>query len=167
MLSIIAAVASNNVIGKDNKLIWHIPEDLKRFKQLTTGHTIIMGRKTFESLGRVLPNRKHVILSNNATLNIQDENVEIISDISLLNKYIESEEENFVIGGATIYKLLMPYATKMYITKINQNFEGDVYFPQIREEEWVAISKEQGLKNELNPYDYEYIDYIRASLYFS
>ena len=105
MLSIIVAIANNNVIGKDNKLIWHLPEDLKRFKALTTGHTIIMGRKTFESLGRVLPNRKHVILCNDAQMNIDDENVEILSDISLLDKYKNSEEENFIIGGATIYNM--------------------------------------------------------------
>ena len=161
MLSIIVAIANNNVIGKDNKLIWHLPEDLKRFKALTTGHTIIMGRKTFESLGRVLPNRKHVILCNDAQMNIDDENVEILSDISLLDKYKNSEEENFIIGGATRYKLLMPCADKMYITKINQDFEGDVYFPEIKDEEWKAIKVEKGLKNEANPFDYEYIDYIR------
>lgn len=161
MLSIIVAIAKNNVIGKDNQLIWHLPEDLKRFKNLTTGHTIIMGRKTFESLGRVLPNRKHIILCNDAVLNIDDENVEVLPDISLLDKYINSEEENFVIGGATIYKLLMPYANKMYITKINQEFEGDVYFPEIKDEEWKVVSTEAGLKNEANPYDYEYINYVR------
>lgn len=161
MLSIIVAIANNNVIGKDNKLIWHLPEDLKRFKNLTTGHTIIMGRKTFESLGRVLPNRKHVILCNDMALNIDDENVEVLPDISLLDKYINSEEENFVIGGATIYRLLMPYAKKMYITKINQSFEGDVFFPEIKDEEWQAVSKEPGLKDETNPYDYEYINYVR------
>ena len=120
-----------------------------------------MGRKTFESLGRVLPNRKHVILCNDAKLEIKDENVEILSDISLLDKYINSEEENFVIGGATIYKLLMPYAKKMYITKINQTFEGDVYFPEIKESEWKVVSTESGLKNEANPYDYEYVNYVR------
>ena len=161
MLSIIVAIANNNVIGKDNKLIWHLPEDLKRFKNLTTNHTIIMGRKTFESLGRVLPNRKHIVLCNDAELSIEDENVEVLGDISLLDKYIKSEEENFVIGGATIYKLLMPYAEKMYITKVNQDFEGDVYFPEIKKEEWKIISSEQGLKNEANPYDYEYINYVR------
>ena len=117
MLSIIVAVANNNVIGKDNKLIWHLPEDLKRFKALTTGHTIIMGRKTFESLGRVLPNRKHIVLCNDVNLNIENENVEVLSDISMLEKYINSAEENFVIGGATIYKLLLPKASKLYITK--------------------------------------------------
>ena len=163
MLSIIVAVAENNVIGKDNQLIWHLPEDLKRFKQLTTGHTIIMGRKTFESIGRVLPNRKHIVLCKSNRLEIQDENVQVISDIKLLDKYIQSEEENFVIGGASIYKLLMPYVNKMYITKIHQNFEGDVYFPKVNEEEWRITLKEKGLKDENNPYDYEYINYERIN----
>ena len=116
MLSIIVAVAKNNVIGKDNKLIWHLPEDLRRFKRLTTNHNIIMGRKTFESLGRVLPNRKHIVLCNDAELNVNDENVNIIDDVSKLDEYINSNEENFVIGGASIYKLLLPKTEKLYIT---------------------------------------------------
>ena len=161
MLSTIVAIANNNVIGKDNKLIWHLPEDLKRFKQITTGKNIIMGRKTFESLGRVLPNRKHIILCNDMEMDIDNENVEILDDISKLDKYINSGEENFVIGGATIYKLLMPYVNKLYITKINHDLEGDVYFPEIKETEWKEISKEKGLKNDENPYDYEYITYVR------
>ena len=161
MLSTIVAIANNNVIGKDNKLIWHLPEDLKRFKQITTGKNIIMGRKTFESLGRVLPNRKHIILCNDMEMDIDNENVEILDDISKLDKYINSDEENFVIGGATIYKLLMPYVNKLYITKINEDFVGDVYFTEIKEEEWKEISKEKGLKNDENPYDYEYITYVR------
>ena len=161
MLSIIVAVAENNVIGKDNKLIWHLPEDLKRFKSLTTGHTIIMGRKTFESLGRILPNRKHVILCNDMELNIDNENVEVLENISMLKKYIDSEEENFVIGGATIYKLLMPYANKLYLTLIHEKFEGDVYFPEINETEWKIIEREKGLKDEKNPYDYEYITFVK------
>ena len=161
MLSIIVAIANNNVIGKDNKLIWHLPEDLKRFKKITTGHTIIMGRKTFELLGRVLPNRKHVILCNDMELNIDNENVIVLEDISLLKEYIDSEEENFVIGGATIYKLLLPFAQKMYITKIDEDFVGDVYFPKINEEEWKIIQEEEGIKNEANPYNYKYITYLR------
>ena len=148
MLSIIVAKASNNVIGKNNSLIWHLPEDLKRFKALTTGHTIIMGRKTFESLGRILPNRKHVILCNDMKMDINDDRVEVLEDISMLDKYINSEEENFIIGGATIYRLLMPYANKMYITEINQ-------------EEWEVIDIEKGLKDENNPYDYNYVTYVR------
>jgi len=161
MLSLIVAKARNNIIGKDNTLIWHIPEDLKRFKRLTTGHTIIMGRKTFESLGRVLPNRHHIVLCNDAKMQIDDENVEILNDISLLDKYIKDEEEHFVIGGATMYKLLMPYCTKMYITEINQDFEGDASFPEINTAEWNAIEREPGLKNEENPYDYDYVTYVR------
>lgn len=161
MLSIIVAKASNNIIGKDNKLIWHIPEDLKRFKEITTGHTIIMGRKTFESLGRILPNRKHVILCNDMDMNINDERVEVLEDISLLDKYINSNEENFVIGGATMYRLLMPYASKMYITEINQEFDGDVSFPNINKDEWEIVSTVQGLKDESNPYDYSYVTYVR------
>ena len=161
MLSIIVAVAKNNVIGKDNKLIWHLPEDLKRFKRLTTGHNIIMGRKTFESLGRVLPNRKHIVLCNDAELNINDEKVKIIDDVNKLEEYINSDEENFVIGGASIYKLLLPKTEKLYITKINQEFEGDVYFPEIKDNEWKIIEREKGLKDDKNPYDYEYVTYVR------
>ena len=161
MLSIIVAIAKNNAIGKDNKLLWHLPEDLKRFKRLTTGHNIIMGRKTFESLGRVLPNRHHIILCNDAKLNIEDENVEILDDISKLDKYINSEEENFVIGGATMYKLLMPYAKKMYITEIDKDFDGDVYFPEISLNEWKATEREQGPEDNENDFEYEYVTYER------
>ena len=162
MLSIIVAKAKNNVIGKNNSLIWHLPEDLKRFKKLTTGHTIIMGRRTFESLGRILPNRHHVILCNDVELNINDENVEVLDDISLLDKYIKSEEENFVIGGATIYKLLMPYCNKMYITEINQDFEGDVSFPEIDMNVWKVVKTEKGITDEKNPFDYEYVYYEKG-----
>lgn len=161
MLSIIVAIAKNNAIGKDNKLLWHLPEDLKRFKRLTTDHNIIMGRKTFESLGRVLPNRHHVILCNDAKLNIEDENVEILDDISKLDKYINSDEENFVIGGATMYKLLMPYAKKMYITEIDKDFDGDVYFPEISLNEWKATEREQGPEDNENDFEYEYVTYER------
>lgn len=161
MLSIIVAVAENNVIGKDNKLVWHVPEDLKRFKKLTTGHTIIMGRKTFESLGRVLPNRKHIVLSNDKSFKIYHENVQVLNDFKLLKEYIHSKEENFVIGGASIYKLLMPYAKKMYITRIHQEFQGDVYFPEIQEQEWKIVEIEKGVTDEKNIYEYDYVTYER------
>lgn len=161
MLSIIAAISDNNVIGKDNKLIWYLPEDLKRFKELTTGHTIIMGRKTFESLGKVLPNRKHIVLTRDTSYNIDDENVEIVNEIENLEKYINIEEENFIIGGAIIYRQLISKADKLYITRIHQKFEGDAYFPVIDEAEWKITEKIQGIKDEKNPYDYEYITYER------
>ena len=162
MLSIIVAKAKNNIIGKENKLIWHLPEDLKHFKELTTGHTIIMGRKTFESLGRALPNRKHVVFSQNPDFKVDDENVEIVHSMLQIQEYIENEEENFVIGGAMIYNLLMPYVTKMYVTQINKDFEGDTFFPRIDENVWKEVSREKGLKNEENNLDYEFITYERA-----
>ena len=161
MLSIIVAKAKNNIIGKDNKLIWHLPEDLKRFKKITTGHTIIMGRKTFESLGRVLPNRHHVVLCNDMNMEIDNENVEILEDISMLDKYINCDEENFVIGGATMYKLLMPYCTKMYITEIDKDFEGDVSFPEIDKKVWSVINREKGPEDEINGFNYEYVTYVK------
>ena len=161
MLSIIVAVAKNNAIGKDNKLLWHLPEDLKRFKKLTMNKNIIMGRKTFESLGRVLPNRKHIILCNDMNLIINDENVLVLDDISKLDNYINSKDENFVIGGATIYKLLMPYVSKLYITHIDENFDGDVYFPEIDSNIWKKICEEDGVTNAENPYSYKYVTYIR------
>ena len=163
MLSIIVAKAKNNVIGKNNELIWHLPEDLKRFKALTTGKVIIMGRKTFESLGRVLPNRKHVIFTRNLDFTIENENVEVVHDLSEIQKYIDSEDECFVIGGGLIYNMLMPYTDKIYATVINQDFDGDTYFPVINEKEWKIEKTEKGLKNEDNPYDYEYIDYTRRT----
>jgi len=161
MLSIIVAKAKNNIIGKDNALIWHLPDDLKRFKRITTGHTIIMGRKTFESLGRVLPNRHHIILCNDAQMNIDNENVEILEDISMLDKYVKDEDEHFVIGGATMYKLLMPLCTKMYITEIDKDFEGDVSFPEIDLNEWKVTEKEEGPVDDENDFKYEYVTYER------
>ena len=156
MLSIIVAIAKNNIIGKNNSLIWHMPEDLKRFKRITDGHTIIMGRKTFESLGKVLPNKHHVILCNDMDMDIEDTNVEVLEDISLLDKYINSDEESFVIGGATIYKLLMPYCKKMYITEIDKEFDGDVSFPEIDKTIWKEINREEGPEDGVNDFKYDF-----------
>lgn len=161
MLSIIVAIANENVIGKDNKLIWHLPEDLKRFKEITSGHTIIMGRKTFESLGRVLPNRKHIIFSQNPDFKVKDENVEVVHSLLQIQELIEGEEEAFVIGGAMIYNLLMPYVKKMYVTQIDQEFEGDAFFPVISENVWKEVSREKGPKDESNNLDYEFVTYER------
>ena len=162
MLSIIVAKAKNNIIGKDNKLIWKLPADLKRFKELTTGHTIIMGRKTFTSLGKVLPNRKHIIFSQNPDFKINEENVQIVHSMLEIQEYIENDEENFVIGGAMIYNLLMPHVNKMYVTEINEEFEGDTFFPKINPEIWKETSREKGPKDEVNNLDYDYVIYERG-----
>ena len=161
MLSIIVAKAKNNIIGKDNKLLWHIPDDLRRFKELTTNHNIIMGRKTFESIGRILPNRKHIIFSQNPDFKIDNENIEIVHSMLQIQQYIEDENENFVIGGAMIYNLLMPYVTKMYVTEIDKDFEGDTVFPRINPDIWQEISREEGPKDEENDFKYEYVVYKR------
>ena len=159
MLSIVVAISENNVIGKNNKLLWHIPEDMKRFKELTTGHTIIMGRKTFESLGKVLPDRRHIILTRDLGYVVNNENVEVVNDIEQLDRYIDRNEENFIIGGAIIYNQLLKKADKIYMTKIHKVLEGDAYFPKLSEDEWEEVEREQGAEKE--PYEYEFITYIR------
>lgn len=161
MLSIIVAKAKNNVIGKNNEIIWNLPEDLKRFKELTTGHTIIMGRKTFESLGRILPNRKHIIFSQNPDFRVNDENVEIVHSMLQIQEYIESKEEVFVIGGAMIYNLLMPHVNKMYVTAIDKEFEGDAFFPRIDENKWRVVERIKGQQDENSNLEYEFITYER------
>ena len=161
MLSIVVAKAKNNIIGKDNKIIWHLPEDLKHFKKITTGHTIIMGRKTFQSLGRVLPNRKHIIISNNPSFNVNEENVKVVHSLLEIQDLIEGKEEAFVIGGAMIYNFLMPYVKKMYVTEIDKEFEGDTFFPKIDNNIWKEISREKGIKDEKNNLDYYFVTYER------
>lgn len=161
MLSIIVSKAKNNIIGKDNKVMWHLPNDLKRFKELTTNHVIIMGRKTFESIGKILPNRKHVVFTQNPDFRVKDENVRVVHSMLEVQEYIEDNNENFVIGGAMIYNLLMPHVTKMYVTEIDKEFEGDTFFPKINEEIWQEVSRQKGIKNEENNLDYEYVIYER------
>ena len=163
MLSIIVAKAKNNIIGKDNKLLWNLPEDLKRFKKLTTGHVIIMGRKTFESIGRVLPDRKHIIFSQNRGLKYDDPNVEVVHSMLEIKEYIDNDEENFVIGGAMIYNLLMPHVTKMYVTQVNKDFEGDAFFPKINEDIWEVVEEEKGLIDENSNLNFSYVTYERKN----
>ncbi len=159
MLSIIVAKAKNNIIGKDDKIIWNLPEDLKRFKEITTGHTLIMGRKTFESLGKILPNRKHIVFSQNPDFKVKNENVEVVQSMLQIQEYIENDEENFVIGGAMMYNLLMPHVTKMYVTEIDKEFEGDAFFPKINKDIWKEVSREAGPKDGINDFKYEYVIY--------
>lgn len=163
MLSIVVAKAKNNIIGRENKLVWKLPADLQHFKELTTGHTIIMGRKTFESLGRVLPNRKHIVFSQNPDFKVNDENVQVVHSMLEIQQYIEDEKENFVIGGAMIYNLLMPHITKMYVTEIEEEFEGDAFFPRINTEIWQETSREKGPKDEKNNLDYDYVTYEKIA----
>ena len=161
MLSIVVAKAKNNIIGKENKLVWKLPEDLKHFRKLTEGHTIIMGRKTFESLGGILPNRKHIIFSQNPDFKVENENVQVVHSLLQIQDLIEGKEEAFVIGGVMIYNFLMPYVRKMYVTEIEKDFDGDAFFPVIDTNIWKETSREKGLKDENNNLDYYFITYER------
>lgn len=161
MLSIIVAKAKNNTIGKDNKIVWNLPEDRKRFKNLTEGHVLIMGRKTFESLGKVLPNRKHIVMTENKSLNVDDSNVQIVHSMLELQQYIEDENENFVIGGAMIFNLLMPHVKKLYVTEVEKDFEGNALFPKINLDIWEEISREEGPADGINDFKYYFVEYKR------
>ncbi|HEX9027514.1 MAG TPA: dihydrofolate reductase [Clostridium sp.] len=162
MISISVAVAKNNVIGKDNKLLWHISEDLKRFKQITSNKKMIMGRKTFESLPGILPNREHIIITRDENFNVDSDKVTIVHDLnSLVEKYSKCEDEIFVIGGAEIYKQLLPYTQKIYLTEIDETFEGDTYFPEINYDEFKTNYVSEQLIDEKNSLKYKFIDLIR------
>ena len=161
MLSIIVAKGKNNIIGKDNKMVWSLPADKKRFENMTTGHTIIMGRKTFESLEGVLPNRKHIVFTQNDDFKVNNPNVEIVHSMLEIKEYIDNAEENFVIGGAMIFSLLMPYIKKMYVTEIDNEFEGDTFFPKINLDVWKETSREKCTTNEENRYNYDFVVYER------
>lgn len=161
MISLIVAMDQNRVIGLNNDMPWHLPNDLRHFKDTTTGHTIVMGRKTFDSIGRVLPNRKHIVLtrSNDSF----PEEVMVIRHLDAILDYAKANEseEVFVIGGGELFKQMLPFANKLYLTIIEETFEGDVYFPPFNEADWHLIHKEKGVKNEENPYDYFFLTYER------
>src|SRR5699024_12682088 len=140
MLSFIVAMDQNNVIGYQNEMPWHLPKDLRFFKEKTTGHTIVMGRKTFESIGKVLPNRKHIVLTSKNN-GFPDE-VEVIHDIkTIVERFKKEQEEVFVIGGGGIFKQLMDDVSRLDVTKIAHILEGDVFFVENTEEEWRRRSR--------------------------
>lgn len=159
-LSIIAAIAKNNVIGNENKLLWKIPLDMKFFKNTTTGHPIIMGRKTFLSIGRALPNRRNIVITRDETFSF--ENVEVfhsINEINLLFK--DSDEEAFIIGGADIYKQMLPIVDKLYITHVDEEFIGDTTFQEIDKNIWKKESENKVERSEENPYKIRFTVYTR------
>lgn len=162
MFSIIVAIANNNVIGGDNKLLWHISDDLKRFKNITTGHTIIMGRKTFESFPKPLPNRYHVVLTRDKNYKVNSNQVTVVNDIETIMKtYENSGSEIFVIGGGEIYNLLLPYCDKIYLTKVQKNFDGDTYFPEINYDEWNVTESSEEFINPKDNLSYKFINLSR------
>ena len=159
MYTIIAAIGKNRELGRDNKLLWSLKGDLKFFKEKTTNHTIIMGRKTFESLGRLLPNRKHIVISSS---NNFPEEVDVYNNIeSLLSHYKDTSEELFIIGGAKIYSEFIDYATKMYLTLVDGEFDADVYFPMFDESVWIKTVLSE---NEENGLKYKHVLYEKKTL---
>ncbi|WP_067725546.1 dihydrofolate reductase [Oceanobacillus damuensis] len=161
MISLLLAMDKNHVIGLKNGMPWHLPKDLRFFKEKTTGNTIIMGRKTYNSMGGALPNRKNVVLTRSK--NDFPENVEVIENLQTITEWNENnpEEEYFIIGGGNIFKQVIDVADRMYITLIEESFEGDTYFPDFNEADWNLTSKVKGEKNETNPYDYYFLQYDR------
>lgn len=154
--SIIAAIGRNRELGKDNDLIWNLPGDLKFFRSVTSGHTIIMGRKTFDSLPRMLPNRKHIVLTSREDLPSE---VEVYKELkSILEKYKDSDEEIFIIGGASIYSLFLEYCDKLYLTEIDSEEEASVYFPEF--DKSLYNSEELG-NNSDNGISYKHVLYSR------
>lgn len=137
-LSIIVAIAENNAIGKDNQLLWHLPADLKHFKEITIGHTIIMGRKTYDSIGKPLPNRRSIVITRNASLVIPG--VEVVTSLVNAIELCKPDEEVFIIGGAEIYQQSLAYATYIYLTRVHQKYDADTFFPEINPSEWEELS---------------------------
>lgn len=159
-ISIIVAIAQNNAIGKDNQLLWHIPEDLKRFKALTTGHTIVMGKRTFESLPvRPLPNRRSVVITDIPGEQIQG--CEMAYSIDEAISKMEEGRENFIIGGGMVYKQFMPLAEKLYLTIVHKDFEADTFYAEIDYAQWKEIAREDVSANDSLGFDYSYITYDR------
>lgn len=161
-ISIIVAIAQNNAIGKDNQLLWHIPEDLKRFKALTTGHTIVMGKRTFESLPlRPLPNRRSVVITDIPGEQIQG--CEMAYSIDDAISKMEEGRENFIIGGGMVYKQFMPLADKLYLTIVHKDFEADTFYSEIDYAQWKEIAREDVSANDSLGFDYSYITYERKN----
>ena len=156
-LSIIVAMSKNRVIGKDNKMPWHLSNDLKNFKKITIGKTIVMGRLTYDSIGKPLPDRKNIILSRN----LIDSNVFIFDNFEEVLNFTKDEDEVFIIGGQDIYSQTIDKVNKLYLTTIDANIEGDKYFPEIDISKWKKIRSENFSKDQNNTHDFVSELYIK------
>lgn len=159
-ISLVVAADEKNGIGKNNQLPWHLPADLKHFKTLTTGHPIIMGRKTFESIGKALPNRRNIVISRQSTY--LAEGVEVVSSLPDAFYLCKDDNEAFVIGGAQIFEQALPLASILYLTVIHHQFDADTFFPKIDMANWIKAESSSHEPDEKNIYSYSFIKYIRA-----
>jgi dihydrofolate reductase len=161
MISIIVAIAENMAIGKNNDLLWHIPADLKRFKQITSGHPVIMGKRTWESLPRrPLPNRRNIVITDVAGEKI--EGCEMAYSIEEAIGMCNVDDENFIIGGASVYRQFLPHADRLYLTLVHKPFDADVFFPEIDFSQWKLIASEDFLPDEMNDFSYTNATYDRV-----
>jgi dihydrofolate reductase len=158
-LALIAAMASNRVIGKNNALIWHLPEDLKHFKALTSGHHIIMGRKTFESIGRPLPNRVNIVVSRNQQLSIPG--AMVVGSLEEGIQKAAADQHPFIVGGAMLYEAALPLATDLFLTLIEKDFEGDAFFPAFSETEWILETESVHVKEGADGFTYRFQHFKR------
>lgn len=160
MTILIAAISENYVLGKDNKLLWRLPKDFGRFKELTTGNPIIMGRKTFESLPKLLPNRTHIVITRQT--NYKPEGVLIAHNLENALKICPQSSDIYIIGGGEIYKQAMPFADKIELTLVHHDFEGDTFFPEIEESQWEIIYSEIQQPDEKHAYYYTFKTFVRT-----
>lgn len=163
MITLIAAAAENNALGKNNEMIWHLPDDFKRFKKLTSGHFIIMGRKTYESLDGPLPNRTHIIITRqeNYAEKVDANCCIVVDNIEDAIAKSASEDETFVIGGGEIYKLALPLADKIELTRVHGTFEADAYFPEIDKNKWNLVNEDYHPKDEKHNFDFTYQTFMK------
>ena len=162
MLTLIAATSTNNALGKDNQLVWHLPDDFKRFKALTTDHYIIMGRKTFESFPKPLPNRTHVIITRQSNYEAPEGCI-VVSSLEEAIKVCPKNEEVFVVGGGEIYKQAIDIADKVDLTRVHTSVEADTFFPEINPEKWELIFEELHIKDEKHAFDFTFQTFIKAN----
>lgn len=164
-IALMWAMARNGVIGRDNKLPWYLPEDLKYFKRVTTGKPVIMGRKTYDSIGRPLPNRTNIVVTRDASLTVPG--VKVVTslddalDLARAESVISDVEEVIVMGGAEIYAQALPYADRLYVTLVHAEVEGDAVFPPIDLDEYQELAREDFKAEGPNPYDYSFVVYER------
>ena len=161
---LIAAAAENNALGKDNDLVWHLPDDFKRFKKLTSNHPIIMGRKTFETFPKPLPNRKHIVITRKQNYKAPDEIIVVNSLEDAIETGKKKDETLFIIGGGEIYKLALDQATHIELTRVHETFEADAFFPEIDEDKWELINSEEHPKDERHDYAFTYLTYVKRGL---
>ena len=164
ILSIISAIGKNNEIGQKNALLWNLPADMKHFKETTSGHSVIMGQKTFESIGRPLPNRRNIILTKDTNFNHEEIEIVYSTDelIKLLDETTNKDDESFIIGGGQIYKLFIYIADKLYITHVDESFpDADTFFPEIDVTKWEKVKSENYPADLLNKYNLEFAIYTK------